>query len=221
MSAITNAAASLARADAQFTSAVNEVARSVALALGDDCTHDEWEQGHEEFVEAYTRQRGCQVKTAENRWSFVVAEMGAQFAMEKPRKPTKEAARKAEKRSNEAEQVDAAIAQHGTLRALTKAFAEASPDEAPILIKAMEKKRKAEDKVAVTIAKETVKAQRDQLRKMIAKINSIKGLEALIKLAEKFAPVEDSEASSDSEAGDDETAAVEGIEVVELDGAPM
>lgn len=213
MSAITTAAASLARADAEFTNAVNVVAQSVARALGDDPTFDEWEQGHAEFIKAYTEARGCQEKTAENRWSFVVAEMNSQFGLEKPRKPTKEAARKAEKRSDEAERVDAAIAQHGTLKALTKAYAEASPEDAPILVKAMEKKRKAEDKAATAIAKETVKAQRDKLRKLINQIDSIKGLEKLVALAESLAPAK----PVADEASEDDAASVAGVEVVELE----
>lgn len=214
VSAIARAAIECARFDKAAEANTEKSACAIGRILGEDPTFDEWNQVHDEWVKAYISERGCTEKTAENRWCILVGSIG----MEKPRKPTKEAARKAEKRSDEAERVDAAIAQHGTLKALTKAYAEASPEDAPILVKAMEKKRKAEDKAATTIAKETVKAQRDKLRKLINQIDSIKGLEAMIRLAEKFMPAE-GEASQASPEDDNGPASMAGVEVSEVEDA--
>jgi len=190
MSAITNAARTLASADATFTSAVNQVAQAVASALGADPTYDEWDQGHTEFLEAYKTARGCTDKTAENRWSFVAKEMNDQFGLEKPRKPSAEGQRKAVKRAAESDKVDEAIRDLGTVEAMLKAFKTAEPDYAPILLKAVAKKRAEADKTSIAIAKETMKQQREELRKLIGKVQSVKGLEALIALAKKYAPAE-------------------------------
>jgi len=211
MSAITRAAIECASNDRAFEASSDAAANAISRILGTDPTFDEWEQVRTEWVKAYCQARECSAKAGENRFSMLATMRG----LEKPRKPTKEAARKAEKRSDEAERVDAAIAQHGTLKALTKAYAESSPEDAPILVKAMEKKRKAEDKAATTIAKETVKAQRDKLRKLINQIDSVKGLEKLVALAESLAPAKP---VADA-VGDDGAASVEGVDVIEVEDA--
>lgn len=211
MSAITNAAQSLARADAEFTNAVNSVAQLIARAFGEDPTFDEWEQGRDEFLSAYKAARSCTDKTADNRWSFVVKEMNEQFGLEKPRKPTAEAARKAEKRSSEAEKVDAIISQHGTIEELNKAFKKAEPEAAPLILKAMQKKQAQATKDATALAKEVMKQKREELRKLIGKVNTIKGLEALIALALKHVPQDEPETATE----DASPASLDGVTVTE------
>lgn len=190
MSAIRTYAAQLAAADKTFTSAVNVVAEGIARAFGEEPTFDEWEQGAAEFRSAYAEARGCTEATAVNRWSFVCKELKEQFGLEKPRKPTEAAAKKAEQRSEKSAKVDAIVAQHRTMEDLTRAASKADKTEAKVYAEALLKKASEVEKQAKADAKERVKALKGELSELVKGL-TLAQLEAVVKHARKYAPKPD------------------------------
>jgi hypothetical protein len=205
MSAITTFARQLAEADKTFTSAVAVVAKGIAEAFGTDPTFDEWEAGAAEFKTAYATARGCQDSTAVNRWSFVCKELKDQYGMDKPRKPTEAAAKKAEQRGEKAAKVDAIVAQHRTMEDLTRAASRADKTEAKVYAEALLKKAGEVEKQAKADAKERTKALKAELAEL-TKGFTLAQLEAIVKHARKYAPkVEDASDADEASEATEET----------------
>jgi hypothetical protein len=201
MSAITNFAQQLAAADKTFTSAVSAVAEGIARAFGEDPTFDEWEQGAAEFKTAYAAARGCTEATAANRWSFVCQELKSQYGLEKPRKPSTEAVKKAAQREGKAAQVDAVLAEHKTMEDLTRAMHKADKASAKVYADALIKKAAEVEKQAKADAKERIKALKTELAELTKGL-TLAQLESVVKHARKYAPKAD-EASDASPASDE------------------
>ena len=168
--------AALARADKAFESKAAEIAAQIARAMGTDPTLEHWESVRDAFCEGYAAERGCEPKTAANRWSAVTALLEREFGLSKPRARTPEAEKKAEQRKR---------AEEASKAALAAVPAEASPQE--ILAKAAEalasgdtatakalqnaafKRAKEAGQAAQTAAKEAVTAARKRAKEAIAK----------------------------------------------------
>lgn len=200
MSAITTFARQLADADKVFGSAVAEVAKGVAQAFGTDVTFEEWESGAAEFKSAYAAQRGCTEATAANRWSFVCAELKAQYGMEKPKKPTAQAQTKQAQRAKKAEAVDAVLAEHKTMADLTKAMQKAAPAEVKVYADALAKKASETKKEAEKAARERVKALHEAIRENVKGL-TLAQLEKVAKLVKSFAD-ENAQEATEEPAGD-------------------
>ena len=100
----------LARADKALETRVTEIAERIAQALGTDPTIEHWESVRDAFCSGYAAERGCEPKTAANRWSTITAILESEFELTKPRAKTPEAEKKAEQRKRAEEAVKAALA---------------------------------------------------------------------------------------------------------------
>lgn len=187
--AVAQAAQTLATADKAFTSAIETVAQSVARLMGTKPSYDQWEGVRSAFVEAYRAARGCEDKTAANRWSYVAEEMRSRYALEKPTKPTEGAAKKAAQREGRAAKVDALIAQHGNVQALMEAAKKADPKDASLYGDAIAKASRSAASDATKAAKEAEKALRDEARTIVNKLTG-KQLEKAVAVLRKLAPAE-------------------------------
>jgi hypothetical protein len=100
--AIGGAATALASADVAFESAITGVAANVARILGTEPSYDLWTSVAAHFQTTYASARKCKPETAQKRWFAVAGAMEADFALEKPTKPTKSAEVKAAQREGAA-----------------------------------------------------------------------------------------------------------------------
>jgi hypothetical protein len=157
--------------------------------MGTKPSYDQWEGVRSAFVEAYRAARGCEDKTAANRWSYVAEEMRSRYALEKPTKPTEGAAKKAAQREGRAAKVDALIAQHGNVQALMEAAKKADPKDASLYGDAIAKASRSAASDATKAAKEAEKALRDEARTIVNKLTG-KQLEKAVAVLRKLAPAE-------------------------------
>jgi hypothetical protein len=188
-SAVSTAAQTLATADKAFSSAITTVAEQVARILTDKPTYTLWEQVASAFCADYAKARGCEVKTAENRWSFVAAELRSRFALEKPKKPTEAAQKKAQQRAGQAAKVDELVKAHGSVQALMEAAKKAQPADLPTFARAIEKASASAAVDAKKAAKEAEKRMRDEARTIIAHLDG-KALEKAVTQLRKLVPAD-------------------------------
>lgn len=187
--AVRAAAVALSTADKSFASAIATVAEQVARILTAEPTYALWEGVASTFVADYAKARGCETKTAENRWTFVVAELRSRFALEKPAKPTEAAQAKAAQRAAKAGKVEAILKAHDTVESLMRAAEKADPKERTAFAEAIVKATKDAARDASTKAKETEKALREEARTIIGKLQG-KQLERALAALRKLAPAD-------------------------------
>lgn len=153
--AVTAQATALASADAAYDNAMAAVGQAVARILGTKPTHAHWEGVAEAFQADYAKARGCAEKTAANRWHMVTAYLRDTFALEKPAKPSKDAARVAKARAaTEAAKAKIIKAHKGDVAAIFEAAKKAAPHEAAVYAKAAEEAASAAQKAALKSAKD-------------------------------------------------------------------
>lgn len=187
----------LARADKAFEAKANEIAEHIARAMGTEPTIEHWESVRDAFCEGYAAERGCEPKTAANRWSAITAILEREFGLSKPRAKTPEAEKKAEqrKRAEEATKTAlAAIPETATpaeiLQKAAESLASGDAQTAKALQSAALKKAKETAQAARAAAKEAVNAARKRAKEAIAKCDDPAMLRAVCDLLAQPAKLE-------------------------------
>lgn len=168
--------AALAKADKAFEAKASEIAEHIARAMGTDPTIEHWESVRDAFCEGYAAERGCEPKTAANRWSAVTAILEREFGLSKPRAKTPEAEKKAEQRKRAEEAAETALAAipetatpEEILQKAAESLASGDTATAKALQDAALKRAKETARAARAAAREAVNAARKRARKAIAK----------------------------------------------------
>jgi hypothetical protein len=196
----------LAQADQSFDEAIKAVATDVARIMGAEPTFDHWMAVSGRFQIGYVKARGCKPETAQKRWQAVTAAMEAEFALEKPAKPTKAAEVKAEQRKGAAAEAAALIeaAKAATPAEVLALSQSAEPLKAPViaaLAKAAGEMAAKAGADAAAKAKEESKALREQIRKGTQGL-TVAQLRQVADLIESFKPkADDADETSDEEEG--------------------
>lgn len=189
LAALNKAASALAVADKQFDAAIPQAASAVARILGEKPTFDAWNAVAEAFQKAYREARGCEEKTAQNRWSAVCTEMERAFALAKPAKPSAAGKAKAAQRAKHEKAVKAARAQCvKPADAFSKAaelVAAGKVNEAKVYTEAGHQLAKEVADKASKAASEQVKKLRDSLKAELAKCTDEALLKAALELIRK------------------------------------
>ena len=184
------AAQALAQADVTFSGAIKAVCTSVAAILGTNPSYDLWNAVAAHFQASYVAIRSCKPETAQKRWFAVAAGMEAEFALEKPSKPTVAAAVKAEQRKGAAAEADALIKAAGaTTPAAVLALSQAGVKGPVIAALAKVAGSMAADagKAATEAAREAAKAMREEIRKSLNDLTNAQ-LEQVRALVQSFKP---------------------------------
>lgn len=181
--------AALARADKAFETKANEIAAHIARAMGTDPSLEQWESVRDAFCEGYATERGCEPKTAANRWSAVTAILEREFGLSKPRARTPEAEKKAEQRKRAEEATEAALAAvpatatpQEILQRAAEVLANGDTATARALQDAALQKAKEAKRAASKAAKEAVDAARKRAKEAISKCEDVAMLRAVCDL---------------------------------------
>lgn len=181
--------AALAKADKAFETKASEIAAHIARAMGTEPTLKHWESVRDAFCEGYAAERGCEPKTAANRWSAVTAILEREFGLSKPRARTPEAEKKAEQRKRAEEVTKAALAAvpatatpQEILQRAAEVLANGDTATARALQDAAIKKAKEAEQTAAKAAKEAVNAARKRAKEAIAKCEDAAMLRAVCDL---------------------------------------
>ncbi|MCT9251960.1 hypothetical protein KTH35_19360, partial [Acinetobacter baumannii] len=168
--------AALAKADKAFEAKAAEIAAHIARAMGTDPTIEHWESVRDAFCEGYATERGCEPKTAANRWSAITAILEREYGLSKPRARTPEAEKKAAQRQRAEETAKAALAAvpatatpQEMLSKAAEALANGDVATARALQGAALQKAKEAERAASKAAKEAVAAEQKRARELIAK----------------------------------------------------
>lgn len=172
-------AVALSNADKTFANAVVAISTEVARILGDKPSYDHWTLVQTAFITDYAKAREVKEDSARQRWVKVAETMKAEFALEKPAKPTQAAEVKAKQRTDAAGEAAKLIAAAGatTPEAILKLSANKDAPVAAGVVSALASaagKAAAEaSQAARDAAREEAKALRESIRKELQNLTLV------------------------------------------------